>query len=126
MRVLFQILSGAATDISVAMTARQSHQFQYGSIAKSHLGVVARTRATRPSSMPTQAASGSISQDISALRKKRSVALGILRKVNGPKFQRSSLLGMAWRMRPPSSPAAEAAGMASHSWAIRAGIVMMA
>src|SRR6266852_4162101 len=33
---------------------------------------------------------------------------------------------MAWRIKPPSKPAVDAAGMASHSCAISAGMVMMA
>ena len=59
MRVLFQIFSGAATDISVASTHSTSHQFQCGSMAKSHFGLVAITSATRPSSRPTHASNGS-------------------------------------------------------------------
>ena len=70
--------------------------------------------------------SGAISHDNSALRSSFTVALGMFKKVNGPKFQRSSLLGIACRINPPSSPAVEAAGMASHSREISAGIVMSA
>ena len=126
-RVLFQIFSGEATDISVAITTSTSHQSQCESTAKSHFGlVVASTSATRPSSRPTHAPSGAISQDNSALRSRRIVAFGMLRNVNGPKFQRSSLLGIAWRISPPSSPAVDAAGMASHSCEISAGMVMIA
>src|SRR6266581_391299 len=105
MRVLFQIFSGAATDISVAITTRVSHQSQRASSAKSHFGLVASTSATRPSSRPTHAASGAISQDNCAFPSSRIVAFGMFRNVNGPKFQRSSLLGIACRINPPSSPA---------------------
>src|SRR6266446_33103 len=125
MRVLFQIFSGAATDISVASTHNPSHQSQCGSIANSHLGLVATASATRPSSSPTQAISGSSSQEIFACRSKRTTSRGIFRNVNGPKFHKSSLLGIAWRIKPPSSPAVDAAGMASHSCAASAGIVMI-
>src|SRR2546428_728884 len=114
MRVLFQIFSGAATDISVAITTRASHQSQRASSANSHFGLVASTSATRPSSRPTHAASGAISQDNCAFPSNRIVAFGIFRNVNGPKFQRSSLLGMACRINPPSTPAVHAAGIASH------------
>ena len=102
MRVLFQIFSGAATDISVAITTRQSCQFQCGSIANSHFGLVATTSATRPNSSPTQVSSGNISHMISALLIMRISALGIFRNVNGPKFQSVSLSGITWRINPPS------------------------
>src|SRR5216683_901218 len=125
-RVLFQIFSGAATDIRVAITTSTSHQSNLSSVANSHLGLVASTSATRPSSRPTHAPNGAISHDNSAFRNRRIVALGMLRNVNGPKFQRSSLLGIACRIKPPSSPAVDAAGMASHSCEISAGIVMIA
>src|SRR5438105_13208138 len=84
-------------------------------MANSHFGFVASTSATRPTSSPTHVASGAISQDNSAFRNRRTVALGMFKKVNGPKFQRSSLFGMAWRINPPSKPAADDAGIASHS-----------
>src|SRR6267143_6271552 len=126
MRVLFQIFSGAATDISVASTHNPSHQSQCGSIANSHLGLVATASATRPSSSPTQAISGSSSQEIFACRSKRTTSRGIFKNVNGPKFHKSSLLGIAWRINPPSNPAVDAAGMASHSCAASAGIVIIA
>src|SRR5207248_9232099 len=80
-------------------------------MANSHFGFVASTSATRPTSSPTQVASGAISQDNSAFRNRRTVALGMFKKVNGPKFQRSSLFGMAWRINPPSKPAADDAGI---------------
>src|SRR5216684_239082 len=57
-RVLFQIFSGAATDMTVAKTHSPSHQFQCGSMANSHLGLVAMASATRPSSRPTHASRG--------------------------------------------------------------------
>src|SRR5712664_801282 len=126
MRVLFQIFSGAATDISVASTHNPSHQSQRGSIANSHLGFVATASATRPSSSPTHASSGSNSQDIAPCRTRRTTSRGIFKNVNGPKFQRSPLLGIAWRIKPPSSPAVDAAGMASHSCAASAGMVIIA
>src|SRR5712692_7032815 len=126
MRVLFQIFSGAATDISVASTHNPSHQSQCGSIANNHLGFVAITSATRPSSSPTQAISGSSSHDIVPCRSKRTTSRGIFRNVNGPKFHKSSLLGIAWRINPPSNPAVDAAGMASHSCAASAGMVIIA
>src|SRR6267378_2908459 len=126
MRVLFQIFSGAATDISVAITVSPSHQFQCASIAKSHFGFVARTSATRPSSRPTHTPNGAISHDNSALRSSFTVALGMFKNVNGPKFHRSSLLGIACRINPPSKPAVDAAGMASHSCEISAGMVIIA
>src|SRR6267143_1378863 len=126
MRVLFQIFSGAATDISVAITTSPSHQSQLGSIAKRHLRFVACTSATRPSSSPMHVVSGAISQDNSALRSNFTVAFGMLKNVNGPKFQRSSLLGMACLIKPPSSPAADATGIASHSCEISAGMVTIA
>src|SRR6266478_5801846 len=110
-RVLFQIFSGAATDIRVAITTSTSHQSNLSSVANSHLGLVASTSATRPSSRPTHAPNGAISHDNSAFRNRRIVALGMLRNVNGPKFQRSSLLGIACRIKPPSSPAVDAAGL---------------
>src|SRR5713101_3826526 len=50
----------------------------------------------------------------------------MFKNVKGPKFHKSSLLGIAWRIKPPSKPAVDAAGMASHSCAISAGMVMMA
>src|SRR5436190_9958633 len=90
-------------------------------MAKSHFGLVASTKATRPTSRPTHVASGAISQDNSAFLNKRTVALGMFKKVKGPKFQRSSLMGMAWRINPPSKPAEEAAGIASHSCPTKAG-----
>src|ERR1700759_1043738 len=105
MRVLFQIFSGAATDISVAITVKMSHQSQFGSIANGLLGLVAPTKATRPTSNPTQAISGAISQNSSARVISRTTALGIFRNVKGPKFHKSSLLGMAWRINPPNRPA---------------------
>src|SRR6266851_5461302 len=123
MRVLFQIFSGAATDISVAITTSASHQSQCESTAKSHFGLVASTRATRPSSRPTHAPKGAISHDNSALRNSRMVAFGMFKNVNGPKFQRSSLLGIACRINPSSNPAVDAAGIASHSCEISAGIM---
>ena len=43
-----------------------SHQFQCGSMANSHFGLVASTSATRPSSRPTQASNGNNSHDIFA------------------------------------------------------------
>src|SRR5579859_4734327 len=125
-RVLFQIFSGAATDITVAKTHSSSHQFQYGSMANSHFGFVAMASATRPNSRPTHASSGSNSQDICAWRTRRTTSRGIFKNVNGPKFHKSSLLGMAWRIKPPSKPAVDAAGMASHSCPINAGTVMIA
>ncbi len=126
MRVLFQIFSGAATDITVANTVSISHQFQCGSIANSHFGVVAITSATRPSSSPTQASSGNSSHDIFAWRASRKRSRGIFKKVNGPKFHKSSLFGIAWRINPPSKPAVAAAGIPSHSCPISAGMVMIA
>src|SRR5579864_3950259 len=125
-RVLFQIFSGAATDITVAKTHSSSHQFQYGSMANSHFGFVAMASATRPNSRPTHASSGSNSHDIFACRTRRTTSRGIFKNVNGPKFHKSSLLGMAWRINPPSKPAVDAAGMASHSCPINAGTVMIA
>src|SRR6202158_4577048 len=125
-RVLFQIFSGAATDISVARTQSASHQSHCGSIANSHFGLVATASATRPSSRPTHASSGSNSHDTLRSRTKRTTSRGIFKNVNGPKFQRSSLLGIAWRIKPPSNPAVDAAGIASHSCAAKAGMVMIA
>ena len=126
LRVLFQIFNGDATAINAAITASTNPQSHRAWMAKSHFGLVAITSATRPTSRPTHVASGAISQDSSAFLNKRTVALGMFRKVNGPKFQRSSLLGMACRISPPSKPAAEAAGIASHSCPTKAGMVMMA
>src|SRR4029077_14986002 len=126
MRVLFQISSGAATDTSVASTHNPSHQSQCGSIANSHLGLVATASATRPSSSPTQAISGSSSHDIVPCLTKRTTSRGIFKNVNGPKFHKSSLLGIACRINPPSNPAVDAAGMASHSWKASAGMVIIA
>src|SRR5467141_2235646 len=125
-RVLFQIFNGEATDISVAITTSSSHQSQCESTAKSHFGLVASTSATRPSSRPTHAPRGAISHDNSAFRNRRIVALGMFKNVKGPKFQRSSLLGLACRINPPSTPAVDAAGIASHSCEISAGMVMIA
>src|SRR6266849_5308167 len=126
MRVLFQIFSGAATDISVASTHNPSHQSQCGSMANNHCGLVATANATRPSSKPTQAISGSSSHDIVPCLTKRTTSRGMFKNVNGPKFQKSSLLGIAWRINPPSNPAVDAAGMASHSCAASAGMVIIA
>src|ERR1700722_20346442 len=125
MRVLFQIFSGTATAITVASTDRISHQFQCGSIANSHLGVVAITSATRPSSSPPHPSSGSSSHDVFTRRASRTKSRGMFKNVNGPKLQRSSLVGIISRINPPSSPAVAAAGMPSHSWAINEGIVMI-
>src|SRR6202158_291041 len=111
MRVLFQILRGAATAISVAITVRTSHQFHCGPMATRHVGLVAEASVTRPSSSPIQAIRGSISQDISVSRTILTTARGMLRKVNGPKFQISSLLGMAWRISPPINHGADGGGM---------------
>src|ERR1700682_5314462 len=79
-RVLFQIFSGAATDISVARTQSASHQSHCGSIANSHFGLVATASATRPSSRPTHASSGSNSHDTLRSRTKRTTARGIFKK----------------------------------------------
>ena len=40
---------------------------------------------------------------------------GKFRNVKGPKLQMSSLLGIAWRIKPPIKPASAATGVASHS-----------
>src|SRR5712671_1308205 len=124
MRVLFQIFSGAATDISVASTHNKSHQSHAGWMANSHFGFVATASATRPSSKSAQASKGSNSQDIFACRTNRTMSRGIFKNVNGPKSHKSSLLGIAWRINPPSNPAVAAAGIASHSWPASAGMVM--
>src|SRR2546428_11608131 len=126
MRVLFQFFSGAATDISVAISVSTNHQSHLASVANSHLGFVASTNATRPNSKARHVPSGAISHDNSALRSSFTVAFGIFRNVNGPKFQRSSLFGIAWRISPPSNPPVDAAGIASHSWEISAGMVIIA
>src|SRR6267143_6411527 len=126
MRVLFQIFSGAATDISVASTHSKSHQSHAGWMANSHFGLVATASATRPSSKIAQASKGSNSQDIFACRTNRTMSRGIFKNVNGPKSHKSSLLGIACRINPPSNPAVAAAGIASHSCEISAGIVMIA
>src|ERR1700682_5615419 len=125
-RVLFQIFSGAATDISVARTQSASHHSHCGSIANSHFGLVATASATRPSSRPTHASSGSNSHDTLRSRTKRTTSRGIFKNVNGPKFQRSSLLGIAWRIKPPSNPAVVPAFIPIHSCAAKAGMVMIA
>src|SRR5712664_438125 len=126
MRVLFQIFSGAATDISVASTHSKSHQSHAGWMANSHFGFVATASATRPSSKIAQASKGSNSQDIFACRTNLTMSRGIFKNVNGPKSHKSSLLGIACRINPPSNPAVAAAGMASHSCPASAGIVMIA
>src|SRR6267378_1228319 len=125
MRVLFQIFSGAATDISVASTHSKSHQSHAGWMANSHLGFVATASATRPSSKITQASSGSNSQDILARRTNLTMSRGIFKNVNGPKSHKSSLFGIACRINPPSNPAVAAAGIASHSCPASAGMVMI-
>src|SRR6266436_5449713 len=126
MRVLFQIFSGAATDISVASTHSKSHQSHAGWMANSHFGFVATASATRPSSKITQASSGSNSQDILACRTNLTMSRGIFKNVNGPKSHKSSLFGIACRINPPSNPAVAAAGIASHSCPASAGMVMIA
>src|SRR5882762_914063 len=126
MRVLFQIFRGAATDISVASTHSKSHQSHAGWMANSHFGFVATASATRPSSRIAQASKGSNSQDIFACRTNRTMSRGIFKNVNGPKSHKSSLLGIACRINPPSNPAVAAAGIASHSWPASAGMVMIA
>src|SRR6267378_1752825 len=126
MRVLFQIFSGAATDISVASTHSKSHQSHAGWIANNHFGFVATASATRPNSKITQASSGSNSHDILARRTNLTMSRGIFKNVNGPKSHKSSLFGIACRINPPSNPAVAAAGMASHSCPASAGIVMIA
>src|SRR6266481_5859896 len=126
MRVLFQIFSGAATDISVASTHSKSHQSHAGWMANSHFGFVATASATRPNSKIAQASKGSNSQDILARRTNLTMSRGIFKNVNGPKSHKSSLFGIACRISPPSNPAVAAAGMASHSCPASAGIVMIA
>src|SRR6266404_9934943 len=126
MRVLFQIFSGAATDINVASTHSKSHQSHAGWMANNHFGFVATASATRPSSKIAQASKGSNSQDIFACRTNRTMSRGIFKNVNGPKSHKSSLLGIACRINPPSNPAVAAAGMASHSCPASAGMVMIA
>src|SRR5258707_6446768 len=126
MRVLFQIFSGAATDISVASTHRKRHESKAGGRATSHLVFVPTASATRPSSKITQASSGSNSHDILARRTNLTMSRGIFKNVNGPKSHKSSLFGIACRINPPSNPAVAAAGMASHSCPASAGMVIIA
>src|SRR2546427_10553455 len=104
-RVLLQILMGTEMAITVARTAGANSQTWRTSTTKSQEGLVACTSATCAISRQTEAIKGSISQESCTWRNNRKTARGILRNVNGPKFQISSLLGMAWRINPPSKPA---------------------
>src|SRR5260370_34687290 len=101
--------------ITVGGKAGANSEIWRTSTTKSQEGLVACTSATCAISRQTEAIKGSISQESCAWRNSRKTARGILRKVNGPKFQISSLLGMTWRINPPSKPAKAADGVESHS-----------
>ena len=113
--MLFQILIGTATAMTVASIISSTDHQLWASIKKSQDNRTAWPSSSRPTSSATQPANGSTSHPSSEPRIMRASHLGKFRKVKGPKFQMSSLLGIACRIKPPIKPAMAATGVDSHS-----------
>ena len=121
MRVLFQIFRGTATAITVARRRKHEPPIPFRIDLEQPFRIRRMPQRDAREFETNTSRSGSNSHGHICLPCEPQKVARNIQKCERPRFQRSSLFGIACRIKPPRNPAVAAAGMASHSRCQKSG-----